>query len=202
MSLTRKALAAMGIEEEKIDQIIEMHTSVTSELKTKLDAYKADAERLPAIQKELNELKTTIEKDGENQFKVKYEAIKEEFSAYKQEQKQKAEAQQKRDAYRSLLQEAKVSEKWISRAMKASETAIDAIKLDKDGDVADKEKVLEEIKAEWGDCIETTEERGASTATPPSGNGKTYKTMDEILAIKDVTERQNAIAENHELFGF
>ena len=62
MSLTRKALSAMGIEDEKIDQIIEMHTDVTNALKEERDTYKADAEKLPAVQKELNELKDTAAK--------------------------------------------------------------------------------------------------------------------------------------------
>ena len=36
----------------------------------------------------------------------------------------------------------------------------------------------------------------------PTGSGKTYKSKDEIMAIKNTNERQKAIAENHEMFGF
>ena len=36
MSLTRKLLRSMGIEDEKVDQIIEAHTEVTDALKKEL----------------------------------------------------------------------------------------------------------------------------------------------------------------------
>ena len=43
--------------------------------------------------------------------------------------------------------------------------------------------------------------KGADVAKPPQ-TGKATKTKDEIMAIEDDNERQAAIAENHELFGF
>ena len=36
----------------------------------------------------------------------------------------------------------------------------------------------------------------------PPQTGKVTKTKEEIYAIKDTAQRQKAIAENHELFGF
>ena len=55
MSLTRKMLKAMGIEEEKIDQIIEAHSETVDSLKADRDSYKEDAEKLKDVQKELDE---------------------------------------------------------------------------------------------------------------------------------------------------
>ena len=43
MSLTRKMLKAMGIEEEKIDQIIEAHSETVDALKKDRDTYKENA---------------------------------------------------------------------------------------------------------------------------------------------------------------
>ena len=43
MALTRKMLKAMGIEDEKIDQIIEAHTETVDALKVERDQYKEDA---------------------------------------------------------------------------------------------------------------------------------------------------------------
>ena len=57
MSLTRKMLKAMGIEDEKIDQIIEAHTETVDGLKEQITQYKASAEKLPGVQKELDDLK-------------------------------------------------------------------------------------------------------------------------------------------------
>ena len=43
MSLTRKALVAMGIEAEKIDQIMELHLNTVNEIKSERDELKSDA---------------------------------------------------------------------------------------------------------------------------------------------------------------
>lgn len=42
MALSRKMLKAMGIEDEKIDQIIEAHSETVDSLKEQVSAYKAD----------------------------------------------------------------------------------------------------------------------------------------------------------------
>ena len=47
----------------------------------------------------------------------------------------------------------------------------------------------------------TISEKGAKVDNPPK-TGKATKTKEEIMAIKDTAERQAAIAENHEAFGF
>ena len=72
MSLTRKMLKAMGIEEDKIEQIIEAHTDVTDSLKADRDKYKEDAENLLKVLKDrllcaglrLNDKKTRLIKFG------------------------------------------------------------------------------------------------------------------------------------------
>ena len=60
MALTRKFLSAMGIEDEKVDEIIGAHTETVNALKEQRDSYKADAEKLPAVQKELDDMKAAI----------------------------------------------------------------------------------------------------------------------------------------------
>ena len=200
MSLTRKFLSALGIEDDKVDEIINAHTETVNALKEQRDSYKADAEKLPNVQRELDEMKATAEKSGEDAYKVKYEALKEDFDAYKQEQAQKETHARKESAYRNILQEAGISEKRINAVLKVSD--VDAIEFDDDGKVKDADKLKEAIGEEWADFIVKTEVKGAQTATPPASSGKTYKSKDEIMAIKDTKERQAAIAENHEMFGF
>ena len=197
MALTRKMLKAMGIEEEKIDQIIDAHTETVDALKSERDRFKEDAEKLPSVQKELNDLKAATE--GGDSLKVKYDAIKDEFDKYKKDVELKETRGKKETAYRALLKEAGVSEKRLDAVLKV--TNLDKLKLDKDGNFEDADNLKKGIKEEWADFIVTTGTVGANPATPPAG-GKVSKTKDEIMAIKDTTERQKAIAENHELFGF
>jgi hypothetical protein len=197
MALTRKMLKAMGIEDEKVEQIIEAHTETVTALKDERDAYKADAEKLPTVQKELDELKAT---DGkEDTYKVKYEAVKEEFESFKREQKEKETKAKKVQAYKALLQEAGVSEKRIDAVLKVSD--VNSVEFDEDGNVKDADTLKKSIVSEWEDFIVHKETQGTQTSNPPSGSGKVYKSKDEIMAIKDTAERQKAMVDNHELFG-
>lgn len=184
----------MSLTEEQIDTIIEAHTDVVDALKEERDRYKADAEKLPAVEKELKEFKAS---GGD--FEAKYNDLKKQFDDYKSEQSAAAEKAAKETAYKEMLKEAGVSEKRIASVMRV--TNLTDIQLDKEGKLKDKEKLVENVKAEWADFIDTKSEKGADTPTPPENKGGKL-TKEDILKIKDTTERQQKIAENHELFGF
>lgn len=152
MALSRKMLKAMGIEDEKIDQIIEAHSDTVDALKEERDKYKVEAEKMPGIQKELDELKEAAEKnEGKNPYKVKYDALKEEFETFKADTEKKAAKAVKEDAYRALLKESGILEKHIDKVLKVSD--LDSIELDKNGAIKDADKLRESIKKEWDDFI-------------------------------------------------
>lgn len=177
MALTRKFLNAMGIEPEKVDEIIAAHTDTVDALKEQRDSYKADAEKLPAVQKELDEIKANAEKDGGKVWETKYNAMKEEkekvekeLKDFKAETEAAATKEAKDKAYRALLKEIGVSEKRIDAVMKV--TSLDDIELDEKGNIKDAENRKQTAKNEWADFIVTQGQQGASTATPPQGNGE------------------------------
>ena len=195
MSLTRKMLKAMGIEEDKIEQIIEAHTETVSALKDERDSYKEDAEKLADVQKELNTAKEKIAKhgDGETVLKSEFDELKKEYDDYKKDITAKETRTAKVNAFRELLKAAGVSDKRFDTVIKVSD--IDGLELDKDGKIKDAEKITENIKTEWADFIPTTTVVGANTANPPATTGGSFKTRAEIMKIKDTTERQAALAE-------
>ena len=199
MALTRKFLTALGIEPEKIDEIIQAHTDVTDALKEERDKYKGDAMALADVQKELEQLKADTENNKENSYKVKYDAIKEEFDGYKRKIEEKDLKERKESAYKALLRDCGISEKRIDAVLRVSD--VDSVELDDDGKIKDADKLADAIKDEWSDFIATTKVEGAKTATPPVGAGKVAKTKEEIRAITDTAERQKAMLENPELFG-
>lgn len=168
-------------------------------LKEQRDGFKADAEKLPAVQKELDDMKAAAEKNGKDAYKVKYEALKEDFEAYKKEQTEKESRAKKEKAYRELLAEVGISEKRIGSVLKVSD--VDAIEFDDEGKVTNADALKKGIGEEWADFVVKKDTVGASTPNPLSSGGKTFKSKDEIYAIKDSKERQQAIADNHELFG-
>ena len=204
MSLTRKALVAMGIEAEKIDQIIEMHTETVDAIKADRDAakeevkkYKADSERLSEVEKELGDLKAKA--DQPDAYKEKYEKVKKEYETYRGEITAKETKAAKTKAYRDMLKEVGISDKRLDSVMRV--VNLDSIDLDEDGAIKNVDELKAQTKDEWSDFIESKGVAGANTPTPPSNTGGA-KTKEEILNIKDTSKRQAAIAENHELFGF
>lgn len=198
MGFSRKMLKAMNIEEDKIEQIIDAHSETVDALKADRDAYKEDAAKLAAVQKELDELKAK----GDDGYKAKYEAEKAAHDALKADIAAKETKQAKTDAYRELLKGANIDEKRIATILRAEAPTIDKIELDADGKIKNAEQYTESIKSDWADFIVTQSAKGTNTATPPANGGAaSTKTKEDILKIKDAGERQKAIAENPTLFG-
>ena len=198
MGFSRKMLKAMGIEEEKIEQIIDAHSETVDALKAERDGFKEDAAKLAAVQKELDELKAK----GDDGYKAKYEAEKAAHDALKADIAAKETKKAKTEAYRELLKGANIDEKRIATILRAEAPTIDKIELDADGKIKNAEQYTESIKSDWADFIVTQSAKGTNTATPPANGGAaSTKTKEDILKIKDAGERQKAIAENPTLFG-
>ena len=200
MSLTRKMLKAMGIEEEKIDQIIEAHSETVDSLKADRDSYKEDAEKLKDVQKELDDLKAK----GDDGWKEKHDRLKVEFDQYKNDVQAKETKAAKEAAYRAVLKDANLSEKGIEKAVKYADW--DKIELGEDGKLKGANDHIKAVRDEWAEYVTTTTTTGAKTSTPPVNNGGAKMTKAEIYAKDEhgryklsTAERQKALAENPEL---
>lgn len=200
MSLSRKFLSAMGIEEDKIEQIIEAHTETVTALKEARDSYKADAEKLADVEKKLADANEKLKDVKPDEYKEKYDKVKAEFDKFKADTAAKESRTKKEDAYKAILKDANIPEKHFAKIIKYSD--IDGLEFDDKGELSNKSELLKSIKEEWGDHIEQTGTQGANVQNPPASGGQGKKTKEEILKIKDTQERQKAIADNSELFGF
>lgn len=192
MALTRKFLKAMGIEDEKIDQIIDAHIETVDGLKEQIATFKADAEKLPEVQKELDGLKA----DG-GTYKTKYESEKAAHDALKADIAKKDAHAAKEAAVKAYFESKKITGKNLTIAMRG--TAVDDIELDGDKikDTADLDNL---VNGDFASLVSTTETSGANTGNPMGGGSGMTKS--DIFKIKDTSERQKAIAEHPELFGF
>lgn len=197
-SLTRKFLASIGLEEDKIDIIIEKHNEVCTEIKDERDKYKEDAEKLPAIQKELEEFK---QKDaGVEPYKEKYDELQKEFDSFKADVEAKATTAKKETAFRHILKDIGIPDKRIDSVLKISGKAVDDIELTDEG-IKDEDTLKAKLKEEWSDFIATTKTEGVPTANPPTSTSKNTMTKEQIRAIPDAQARQKAMLENPSLFG-
>lgn len=175
-SLSRKFLDALGVEEKAQDQIMEMHNEVLKEIKAERDKYKEDAEGKDEIQKQLDELKKKqSEKDGDPSEleKVKKELADKtaEFEKYKGDIEAKETKAKKETAYRKLLKDAGIGEKYLDIVVKANQDEINNIAFDKEGKVKDSDKITAGMKESLSAFVVTTQQRGADVQTPPAGNG-------------------------------
>lgn len=193
MALTRKMLTAMGIEPDKVDQIIESHSETVEGLKKQAEELREQASKVPALEKEIEDMKAAQPTED---WQAKYNELRTEYDGYKDKvAAEQAEAEKAR-LYRTMLRESGVDEKRIEAIMKV--TDLSGIGVE-DGAITDQETVKKAITDEWGAFIAQTNTQGASVENPP-GNSGAKMTRDEIMAIKDTSARQRAIAENIDQF--
>lgn len=198
MALTRRFLSALGIDADKIDEIITAHTETVDGLKGERDKYKADAEKLTSVQKELDTLKANSTDD----YKDKYEKEHSAFEKYKSEINAKETKAAKESAVKAYFEGKNISGKNLEIAMRACGAEISALELE-DGKIKDTKTLDDLVGGTFSGLVGTTQTHGANTTTPPANgaSGKKTMTRDEILAIKDTATRQKAIAENPSVFG-
>ena len=193
MALTRKMLTAMGIESEKIDQIIEAHTESTDALKAKAEEAEAKAEeqrakaaKVPALEKEIEELKAA---DESGEWKSKYDeakaeaeriqgdldklngekaALEDEFASYKSGvEAEKADAE-KLELYKGLLREIGLDEKRVEKAARLK--PLDELTVE-EGALAGYEELKKAEAEEWAEFIpQSNGTHGQNVPNPPRGN--------------------------------
>lgn len=166
MALTRKMLKAMGIEDEKIEQIIEEHVESIDGLKAERDRYKSGAEEAEGLRKQLEEAKAAGEGAGE--YEEKYKAKCKELDDFKSKVDGEAAEREKRGLYRKLLEDAGIDPKRVDSVLKVSDLSGVTVK---DGAIEGADDLTESIKSDWADFIATTSTKGASVPNPPKGGG-------------------------------
>lgn len=186
--------------EEKISEILNI-------LHDEVDAVKDERDELKNQVSDLQEKvknASNVDDTELNEWKEKYNKEHEAFETYKSEQKAAEELATKQTAYKDVLKKAGISEKAIELILDGSKAkdSINAIEFDEAGKVKGIDELTKAIKEDYSGFITSVKTSGATTVTPPASTGTNgKKTKEEIMAIKDATERQKAIAENPEAFG-
>lgn len=157
-------LKAMGIEDEKIDQIIDEHAESVNALKAQRDEFKEAADKADGYKKELDALKAK----GADEYEEKYKAKCKELDDYKAKVDGEAAEREKRGLYRELLAGAGVDPKRIDTVLKVSDLSGVTVK---DGAIEDADKLTEGIKSDWSDFIAVKTTQGATVPNPPKSTG-------------------------------
>ena len=198
MALTRRLLKGMGLTDEQMDTIIEAHTDTVDGLKADVAKYKADAEQLPKVQRELDTLKAA----GDGGYQEKYEKVKKDFDDYKAEVSTKETKAAKEKAVRAYYESKGITGKSLDIAIRGSGAEIDALELDGDK-IKDTSALDELVKGTFSGLVSTTQTRGAQTSNPPANNNggamtkaDIYKKDDHGRYVLSAAERQKALMEN------
>lgn len=194
MALTRKALKAMGLADEQVESIIEMHLETVNGLKEEAAQY---AEQIPQLQKDLDEANQKLSESDKDGWRVKHDALLDEFNSYKADIESQQRQAAKESAYREMLKALGIPEKRLDAIIRI--TDLSSFELGEDGKFKDAAAISESAKTDWSDFIEQADQaKPGSPRIDTGGNlspGKPTRTREEILQIKDTSERQQAWAE-------
>lgn len=202
MAITVKYLEDLGVEKEVAEKIF-------AERSKEIEADKAKREKLETELKEKKESLDNLSKEFEDlkssnasaeEYKTKYEALVADNEAKaKQAEADRILAEKTENINKRF--EAVVGEKKFSHnAIKADylKKFGEAIELEENKSLSDEQVFHNLIKDDATAFTGVTAVKLAGGT--PQGNGTKYTSKADIMAIKDRTERRNAIAQNLDLF--
>lgn len=185
--LTRKFLRALGVEDDKIDEIVNAHQDTLEEIRTERDGLKESSGKLAQAQAEvirLTEALEKAEKHGGDAAKVQAD-----FDAFRQQVEKEKTHTRKLRAYDALLKDAGVARDSFRQTL-CKTADMEKIELDDKGAVKDAEALKERIRADYADFIGTVHNDPTPTITPPSGGGKTF-TAEQIRGMSEEEINKN-----------
>ena len=189
MALSRRMLKAMGIEDEKIDEIVAAHRETVDALIKERDDAKAKAEDADELQRQLAKAQSDLEAASKDDWQAKYEQEHRDFEAFKAEEAKKANDAEKAKAYREqVLGAAKIDPKRMDAIMRLVD--IDGFELDEKGQIKGAKELAEGAAKEWAEFVASTGTKGADVPEPPSQQtGATGANPETVARLKARHER-------------
>ena len=186
MALTRKLLKGMGLTDEQVDTIIEAHTDTVDGLKEQVKTYKADAEKLPNVQKELDDLKAA----GDGGFKEKFEKEHSDFENFKKTIQEKETKAAKESAAKAFFESKGITGNSLEIAMRGSSAEIAA--LDLDGEKIKDSSALDAlVNGTFKALVSTTTTKGANIPNPPVTSPNKAYSADDIRKMSPAEINKN-----------
>lgn len=179
--------------EEIENRLVALHLGVVDPLKDDLTKYKADAEKLPSVQKQLDDLKAA----GDGGYKDKYEKEHLAFEAFKTDITAKESKAAKEKAVRAYFESKNITGANLDLAMRGCGEEMAALELD--GEKIKDTKSLDALVDGTYKGLVSKQTVRVNTGARFNGGGNPM-TKDEIMQITDRAERRAAIAANMDLF--
>lgn len=211
MSLTRaqitEILSKAGVPADNMDsaikEIIAGHTASVDALKEKItnleDANRTAETTKTELEKAKKDLRTAQDALKEAQpYKEQYENEHKAFEAFKADATAKEGKAKADTALTKLLTDQGYSAAGIAKIIKYGGFTPE---FDDKGNITNTDAIMQSVSSEWGEYHNSpVKTEGVQTAQPPATKSSGM-TKDDIMKIKDPTERINAIKANPEAFG-
>ena len=186
MALTRKLLKGMGLTDEQVDTIIEAHTDTVDGLKEQVKTYKADAEKLPDVQKELDDLKAA----GDGGWEEKAKDFEKKYNDLVAENKNKETKAAKESAAKAFFESKGITGSSLEIAMRGSSAEIAA--LDLDGEKIKDSSALDAlVNGTFKALVSTTTTKGANIPNPPVTTPNKAYSADDIRKMSPAEINKN-----------
>lgn len=165
--LTRKFLRALGVEEDKIDEIVNAHQDTLDEIKAERDGLKDSASKLAEAQAEVTRLTGELEKAQKNTGDAA--KVQADFNAYKQQVETERTNAAKTAAVRKAFKAAGVQrEEFIDLLL--GKVDLSTVELEGDA-VKESAKLIDPMKESFAGCFAETKPQPLPQNNPPSGGG-------------------------------
>lgn len=187
MALTRKFLKALGIEEDKIEEIITAHGETVAALKDEIDKAEQSAKDSAAAAQERDKLQKRVEaleKTSGDAAKVQAE-----YDAYRQQVETDKANAGKKALIKKALEDAHANPAAIDLML--GTVKLDEVELDGEA-LKDAEAVLKPIREAHAGLFGTVQNQGTPPLNPPAGDGKMTRESFEKLPLSKRMEYINA----------
>lgn len=171
MSVTRSFLKSLGLNDDQVSAVIDAHSDTVSglqskysDLESKYNAVKENAERLPAVQKELDDLR-------KEDYKGKYDNL---FASV---EKGKARAA-KETAVKAYYEGKNIRGQNLTIAMRG--TDFDALQLDESGNLADTAALDALVDGDFRPLV-TSARRTVSSGGTLSGRTEQTQNSNDVM---------------------
>lgn len=203
----KEILSEAGVTAEKIDAavsaIIDRHTATVDKLKDDIAELKTESAKVTELTEKLTKSEADLKAARDalkaaEPYKEQYESEHKAFEAFKADATAKEGKAKADTALTKLLTEQGYSAAGIAKIVKYGGFTPE---FDDNGNITNADTIMQSVGAEWGEYHNSpVKTEGVHTAQPPATK-PSGMTKEDIMKIKDPTERINAIKANPEAFG-
>lgn len=211
MSFTAKQVKAIlsnyGVSLENLDvaaeEICGRHKADLDSIKEERDEYREKMHDFDQMRADLETAKSDLKTAQDalkaaEPYKEKYDKEHADFEAFKADAAGKESKAKADTALTKLLTEQGYSATGIAKIVKYGGLTPE---FDADGNITNTDAIMQSVSSEWGEYHNSpVKTEGVQTAQPPATKSSGM-TKDDIMKIKDPTERINAIKANPDAFG-